>query len=192
MKVLAATKKENYLKAYNRAGAEQGWHFLVGEEDEIQALCDAVGFGFRYDPTSDEFAHGSGILIATADGVISRALPGIVYEARDPRLSLVEASRKQIGTPQPLSTGDKILADEDYVRESILIPQAKLVEGYPKIMPSYKGMVTENQISSLIAYLKSIGGSENGKQDAGDEVPNAGSADASPAPDQDGVLVGQL
>ena len=96
--VLAAAKKQNCLAAYGRPGGEAAWHFLVGEEASVRTLCDAVGFGFKWDPRSREFAHGSGIIVTTADGVISRVLPGIVYEPRDLRLSLVEASRKQIGT----------------------------------------------------------------------------------------------
>ena len=67
------------------------------------------------------------------------------------------------GTLQPLTSGEKILADENYVRESILNPKAKVVEGFAAVMPIYKGMVTDSQITSLIAYLKSIGG----EQDAG-------------------------
>jgi len=96
--VLAANKKEKYLEAYGRPETESGWHFLVGEQDQIEKLADAVGYGFKYDPKTDEFAHGSGIVVATQDGVVSRMLPGIVYEPRDLRLSLVEASRRQIGT----------------------------------------------------------------------------------------------
>ena len=96
--LLAADKKEMYLEAYGRPDTVGGWHFLVGEQEQIQKLADAVGYGFKYDPATDEFAHGSGIVVATEEGVISRMLPGIVYEPRDLRLSLVEASRRQIGT----------------------------------------------------------------------------------------------
>ena len=64
------------------------------------------------------------------------------------------------GTMQPLDSGEEVLADEDYVRNSILNPQGQVVEGYGKVMPSFKGMVTEVQISHLIAYVKSIGGTE--------------------------------
>lgn len=96
--VLAANKKEKYLEAYGRPETVDGWHFLVGEQDQIKQLADAVGYGFKYDAGTDEFAHGSGIVVATQNGVVSRMLPGIVYEPRDLRLSLVEASRRQIGT----------------------------------------------------------------------------------------------
>jgi protein SCO1/2 len=96
--LLAAGKKEQYLEVYGRPDTAEGWHFLVGEQDQIEKLADAVGYRFKYDAKTDEYAHGSGIVVATEDGVISRMLPGIVYEPRDLRLSLVEASRRQIGT----------------------------------------------------------------------------------------------
>ena len=96
--VMAATKKAAYLETYARPGSGSGWHFLVGEEGPVTALCDAVGFGFQYDPASDEYAHRAGIVILTPEGVVSRYLPGIEYDPRDLRLSLVEASQNRIGT----------------------------------------------------------------------------------------------
>jgi len=95
---LATQKKDSYIKAYGRLGAENGWHFLTGSEDQIKALADAVGFGFRYDPKSKEYAHSAGIFVLTPDGRISRTLYGIQYVARDLRFSLIEASDGKIGT----------------------------------------------------------------------------------------------
>lgn len=96
--VMAAQKKAAYLETYARPGSEKGWHFLVGEKEPITALCQAVGFGFKYDPVSDEYAHRAGIVVLTPGGVVSRYLPGIEYDPRDLRLSLVEASENRIGT----------------------------------------------------------------------------------------------
>lgn len=62
------------------------------------------------------------------------------------------------GTPQPLDNGTTVVANEDYVRESILDPQSKIVKGFGKVMPTYAGMVTDAQLLNLIAYVKSIGG----------------------------------
>ncbi len=56
-----------------------------------------------------------------------------------------------------LERGAKVLADEEYLRESILNPQAKLVAGYQGIMPVFQGLVSEDQLLQLIEYLKSIG-----------------------------------
>jgi cytochrome c oxidase subunit 2 len=55
-----------------------------------------------------------------------------------------------------LSTGPTIRADEAYIRESILNPQAKLVTGFGPIMPTFQGVVNEEQIVQLIAYMKSL------------------------------------
>ena len=96
--VLAAGKKKAYVESYDRSGAENAWHFLVGEKDQVDRLCEAVGFGFRYDPETDEYAHRSGIILLTPDGVVSKYLPGIEYPERDLRLGLVEASAGRIGT----------------------------------------------------------------------------------------------
>lgn len=59
-----------------------------------------------------------------------------------------------------LQDGSTVTADETYLRESILFPSAKLVEGYPAIMPTYKGQLTEEQILQFIAYIKSLGSAE--------------------------------
>ncbi len=59
-----------------------------------------------------------------------------------------------------LSTGQSVIADEDYLRESILDPSAKIVNGYPAIMPTFRGQISEEQILQIIAYIKSLGGEE--------------------------------
>jgi cytochrome c oxidase subunit 2 len=55
-----------------------------------------------------------------------------------------------------LSNGRTIVADESYIRESILNPNAKLVEGFQPIMPTYQGLITEEGVLELIAYIRSL------------------------------------
>jgi cytochrome c oxidase subunit 2 len=62
------------------------------------------------------------------------------------------------GTDQKLTTGQAVRADEEYIRNSILNPQSQIVEGYQPIMPTFKGQVTEEQLVSLVAYIKSLSG----------------------------------
>ena len=52
--------------------------------------------------------------------------------------------------------GAKVIADEAYIRESILNPQAKVVAGFQPIMPTFQGQVSEEQLLQLIAYIKSL------------------------------------
>ncbi|MFM8536417.1 MAG: SCO family protein, partial [Acidimicrobiia bacterium] len=69
--VLAAGKKKAYLERYKRPEAEQGWHFLTGDQASIETLTKAAGFNFVWDEPSQQFAHASGIVIATPGGTIS-------------------------------------------------------------------------------------------------------------------------
>ncbi|MBI4537325.1 MAG: cytochrome c oxidase subunit II [candidate division NC10 bacterium] len=67
------------------------------------------------------------------------------------------------GKPVKLATGQTVTADDAYLRESILDPQAKLVAGYPPIMPSLKGMLGEEQVTQLLAYIKSLAADQKAK-----------------------------
>ena len=96
--VLAAGKKLAYLDRYKRAGAEQGWHFLTGEQAAIDALTKAAGFSFYWDEQSQQFAHASGIVVATPAGKLSRYFLGIDYSPRDLKFALMESSKERIGT----------------------------------------------------------------------------------------------
>ena len=61
------------------------------------------------------------------------------------------------GANQPLADGQSVLVDEEYLRESILHPQAKIAKGFPPSMPSYEGRLTPEEVTELIGYIRSIG-----------------------------------
>jgi len=61
------------------------------------------------------------------------------------------------GKPVRLASGQTVTADESYLRESIVAPNAKLVEGFQPLMPTYQGLISEEGILQLIAYIKSLG-----------------------------------
>jgi len=60
------------------------------------------------------------------------------------------------GTRVALAGGSAVVADETYIRESIVNPQAKVVDGWQPIMPTFKGQVTEEQLNALVAYVKTM------------------------------------
>jgi cytochrome c oxidase subunit 2 len=78
------------------------------------------------------------------------------------------------GSKVTLADGRTITADENYVRESILIPGAKVVSGFQPVMPVFQGLVTEEQLNSLIAYVKSLTPSTGGTAGAPSGVPAGG------------------
>ena len=80
---LAAAKKREYLRHYGRPGAENGWHFLTGDEPAIHQLADAVGFRYAYDPVAKQYAHPSGFMVLTPRGQVSRYFFGIDFRAEE-------------------------------------------------------------------------------------------------------------
>jgi len=66
------------------------------------------------------------------------------------------------GKPVLLEDGRTVTADENYVRESILSPTAKVVSGFKPIMPPFQGIVSEEQLNALVAYVKSLSAPPSG------------------------------
>lgn len=95
---LAAAKKVSYLDRYGRPQTAAGWHFLTGSPESIAKLTGAVGFRYAWDPAAQQYAHPSGLVVATGDGRVSRYLFGVEYEPRDLKLALVESSAGKLGT----------------------------------------------------------------------------------------------
>jgi protein SCO1/2 len=91
--------RRNYLKRYNRPGAESGWHALTGDEPSIQRLAKTVGFRYTYSPKLNLYAHASGFVLLTPGGRISRYFYGIEFPARELKYALIEASASKIGSP---------------------------------------------------------------------------------------------
>ena len=64
------------------------------------------------------------------------------------------------GKPVLLETGGEAMVDEDYLRESILNPQAKIVQGYKPIMPTFQGQISEETLLQILTYIQSLGATE--------------------------------
>jgi protein SCO1/2 len=100
---LAAAKKRGYLKRYGHPETAAGWHFMTGTQANIDALTNAVGFGYIKIPGPDgkltQFAHASSIQIVTPEGKLAQYYMGVEYSPKDLRLGLVEASANRIGSP---------------------------------------------------------------------------------------------
>lgn len=95
---IAFKKKSNYLKSYGRPGAEPGWHFLTGTEENIRKVADAVGFQYKWDDRQEQYVHAATLFVLTPQATISRYLYGIQFTSKDLRLALLEASEGKIGS----------------------------------------------------------------------------------------------
>ncbi|WP_397599838.1 SCO family protein [Silvanigrella sp.] len=93
----AISKQKEYLKLTDQESGD--WKFYVGTNDNIKSLTDQIGFYYKYDPVSNEFAHAAAIFFITPQGKISSYLYGITYKSRDVKFSLMDASKNKIGSP---------------------------------------------------------------------------------------------
>jgi cytochrome c oxidase subunit 2 len=80
------------------------------------------------------------------------------------------------GNQVKLADGRTVIADDEYIRESILNPQAKITAGWEPVMPTFQGQLTEEQLSQLIAYVRALGGTGSAEA-GGTGGPASGPAD---------------
>ena len=67
------------------------------------------------------------------------------------------------GKPVLLEDGRTVTADENYIRESILEPAAKIVRGFKPVMPTFQGQLSDEQLNALVEYVKSLAGQQSGR-----------------------------
>ena len=95
---IAAAAKKKYLQMYGRSGGQDGWHFLTGNAANIRQVADAVGFHYRWDDRTQQFAHAAGITLITPEGRVAQYYYGARFFPSDLRLGLIQTSQNRIGT----------------------------------------------------------------------------------------------
>ncbi|HEX2570529.1 MAG TPA: SCO family protein [Polyangia bacterium] len=94
----ARERQRGHLQALNDRIAPADWPFLTGREPQLRTLADAVGFRYRYDPTTRQYGHPAALFVLSPSGKITRYLYGVQFPARDLKLALLEAAQGRVGT----------------------------------------------------------------------------------------------
>jgi protein SCO1/2 len=94
----ANAKKRAHLQHWARPDTAGGWHFLTGDEAAIRRVTSAAGFTYTWDEPTQQFAHVSGLLVATPDGRLSRYFYGVEFSPKDLRLALAESGQGRVGS----------------------------------------------------------------------------------------------
>jgi cytochrome c oxidase subunit II len=118
-----------------------------------------IGWVYAMEPTEFQAWLGGGTTNQTPAAAGEKLFTDLVCischrddaQARGPQL------KGLFGHTVQLQGGATVVADEGYIRESIVNPQAKIVNGFVPIMPTFQGMVSEEQLLQLIAYVRSLG-----------------------------------
>jgi protein SCO1/2 len=95
---IASDKKQAQLEDYRQTATASGWHYLTGDAASIRRVTSAAGFSYRWDAPSGQFAHVSGVLVATPDGRLSRYFYGVEYSPKELRMAIVESSEGRVGS----------------------------------------------------------------------------------------------
>jgi protein SCO1/2 len=90
---LARKKKAIYLSSFDHPAP--GWHFLVDRDNNAKKLAEMIGFKYRWDERTQQFAHAGGIMVLTPEGKMARYLYGATFHPRDLRFALAEASENR-------------------------------------------------------------------------------------------------
>lgn len=145
-----------YTIAWFRATRPGTYHLFCAEYCGTQH-SGMVGSIIVMDPAQYEAwmsGGSSGPLSATGEKVFAELGCSTCHrtdtQGRGPNLQGL------FGRPVALEDGRTVTADENYIRESILDPGAKIVRGFKPVMPTFQGLVSEEQLSALIAYVKSL------------------------------------
>jgi protein SCO1/2 len=97
---LARTRQSLAREAGGTPAVEAGWRFLRGAQPDVDALADAVGFRYRFDPATGEFAHQATLVVLTGDGRVSGYLHGITYPQASLRAAIDRASSGAVATAE--------------------------------------------------------------------------------------------
>jgi protein SCO1/2 len=90
---LAAAKRQSYLDELGKG--EVDWQFLTSDAANAQMLADSVGFGYQYDPATDQYAHVAALILLTSDGTIARYLYGIEYDPETLKRAILQTEAGQ-------------------------------------------------------------------------------------------------
>lgn len=94
----AAKAKRTYIQRYGREHTAEGWHFLVGDQSQIDRVTKAAGFRYTYDSVAKQYAHGAAMMVVTPEGKLSKYFFGIEFAPKDVKFALMEATEGKIGS----------------------------------------------------------------------------------------------
>src|SRR5574342_692064 len=97
---LLRMKQAMVRQAGGGPGVEGGWHFLKGAREDVDALAEAVGFRYRYDPRTSEYQHQATLVVLTGDGRVSGYLHGISYDPEALRAALERARSGRVASAE--------------------------------------------------------------------------------------------
>lgn len=95
---MAKERKDRFLPKLLKTGGDDAWRVLVGDDQNIKALCETVGFRYYWSEHTNQFAHPPALVFLTPDGRVGRVIVNLTYDPNDVRLAIVETSNGTLGS----------------------------------------------------------------------------------------------
>lgn len=132
---LAKSKKAWIMETFEQPKTEAGWHLLIGEQDSVKKLADAIGFKYGYDPVKDLINHPVCTVMVTDKGIISSYTIGIGFASKELEENLSNAERGIVGKKADQSAMfGCIMIDPVTGKRSIVIEQVVKYAGFLTIL----------------------------------------------------------
>lgn len=90
-------QKEKYISKLGISAAASGWHFLVGKEENIQALAQSAGFKYKWDEATQQYSHAAGVIFLDENGKVSNVVQNIKFEGNVIKKAIIDASEGRVG-----------------------------------------------------------------------------------------------
>jgi cytochrome c oxidase subunit 2 len=97
-----------------------------------------------------------GMALEDAGAILYKSKACVTCHSIDGTPGVAPSFKGRFGSMELMADGAEVLVDENYLRKSILNPQAQIVAGYQPVMPTYQGVLKDRQIDALVAYIKSL------------------------------------
>lgn len=95
---IAKARKDKFLPKLLKTGGDDAWRVLVGDQANIQALTETVGFHYYWSEHTNQYAHPPSLIFLTPQGKVSRVIVNTWFDPADVRLAIVEASGGKLGS----------------------------------------------------------------------------------------------
>lgn len=142
---------------------EQWKDYMLGKKIDVDSLpADPTFPGYRSNrlgegmPSADPAKPASQLSLADKGKALMAAKGCVACHSIDGTKMIGPSYKGIYGHDVKLADGSTVKVDENYIRESIENPTAKIVEGFPPSMPPYKGLMTEEEITQMIEFIKSL------------------------------------
>lgn len=143
-------------KAYVLEQADFDEWLETGKSPAIAKLPNHMGHSITAVKTAEATSAGKTVSLADRGKELVNSKGCFACHSTDGTRKIGPSFKGAFGRTEEMADGSNIKVDENYIRESLMDPNAKIVKGFTPSMPTFKGLLSDEEVNALIAYIKSL------------------------------------